>query len=245
MANNCLVTKLKGSVDKDLPILGESFFIFENLEGVQQTGYAVYMPVSTPVILKLNQSYFTDSAGTANLGDEIEYDGTGNIWVKPLITDTPTPTKLYIKNKYAPTKFICATSATTIDTVVGINNETLAWAVNITEINLAQGLVCDDLVPPVAFKRLIKLSKFVWGNYQEESNWVINELAEAQIANGRDYTTNPTLELSLSASGYTKYYNGSTYVQIPHNKVFVIFKNGGYELHDTTADGTLLYDSTL
>lgn len=245
MANNCLVTKLKGSVNKELPILGESFLVFENIEGVQQNGYSVYMPVSTPVTLKLNQSYFTNTYGTANLGDEIEYDGSDNIWVKPLIAGTPTKTILYIKNKYAPTRFICATSGTPVDTVVEINNETLAWAVNITEINLAQGLVCDDLVPPIAFKRLIKLSKFVWQNYQPESDWVINDLAEAQIANGRDYTTNPTIELGLTTVGRAKYYNGSANVAIPTDKIFIVFKNGGYELHASTVDGTLLYDSTL
>lgn len=71
----------------------------------------------------------------------------------------------------------------------------------------------------------------------------LNDFAEAQIANGRDYTTDPSVV--IRTSNKITYWNGTTTVSCPNSTyICVVYIEGGYQLRDTNATGTILYDST-
>lgn len=71
----------------------------------------------------------------------------------------------------------------------------------------------------------------------------LNDFAEAQIANGRDYTTDPSVVIRTSSQ--ITYWNGTTTVYCPNNTyICIVYIEGGYQLRDTDATGTILYDST-
>lgn len=243
MANKTLLEKLKGSVSDTLPIYGVSTLVAAYVAATGQQGYGGYLDVSEPVKLSLDKSYFTDVTGTENYGTEITYNGSDNFYVKK--DSNISIATISISNKYAIKRFIAVISGSSfIHTALGINDETFQWATEMTLVNLGQGYVSENLHPANAFKRLVKLNRFAWQNYQAASDWVINDLAEAQIQYGRDYTTNPTIQLDLRTSNsLTKYFDGNTLQHIPTDTIFIVFKSGGYELHSNTADGTLLYDS--
>ena len=241
----CLVTKLSGSVDNPaIPVFEQSFIEYGYTSLLPQDSYGGVARVSTPIVLSVENSYFTDSTGTENYGTSMEYDGSKNFYIKK-----PTEgitAKVIFGNKSAITEFVTIVVATGIGTANIVNNETFRWSLDIKKIKLGKSYLTQVFDPVYAFSKLTKLDELEYENYgANTSKWVINDLADALIANGRDYVSKPTLKLSLSTAGQTKYFDGSTKRAIPTGIIYIVFKSGGYELHSNSADGTLLYDSTL
>lgn len=239
----CLVVKLPSSVQNpDLPVFEQSYIEYGYTQLLPQNSYGGILRVSSPIILSVEGSYFTDSAGSANYGTEIEYDGTSNFYIKKPAEGVTA--KVKIGNKSAVTQFITIVVETGIGTALILNNESFRWSLDVSILTLGKSYLTQQLDVVYAFGQLINLEEMEFANYGTVvSKWIINNLAEAMIANGRNYATKPTLHLTLNTSGQTKYFDGSIYRAIPSSEIFIIFKSGGYEIRSNSATGTLLYDS--
>lgn len=244
--DKCFVLRLKETVpDNTLPILSRSSFVMRYFDNAPQNLYGVDLEVSEPTMLYVDGSYFTDVTGTANYGTSILYSGP-DFYIKKPNGENATVT---IGNKFAVTKFIAKLGAFSFNgqnltAVDMLYTDTLSESKDATEVNIGSASIQWDLKAQTTFAKLVKLSILYLGrSYYSAVSFNINELARNQINAGRDYSTYPTLKVDASKD-LSRYYNGSSTVMWPSPTMFIVFKSGGYELHQDTADGTLLYDST-
>ena len=146
--------------------------------------------------------------------------------------------KIKISNKYAITIFRAVYDGN-FGTAIKLNDDTLRYSVDTTVINLNMG---EDTIihPEDCLSKLIKLQEFEWRAFN--GSFVLNTLAENQIANGRDYANYPSMKVYVNIHK-NKYFDGTELRAVPSRITYIVFKAGGYELHQDAIDGTLLYDS--
>lgn len=243
---NCLVTKLKGTVNNDNL---EKFDVFKlyglnNGESNKQVRFS-----DKGIVFKA-----TVVSGTSPWGDNssLEFTDSMNINSGEYILEV---TPMY------PISLISLYGSVGINlkqVLSHINKDNLKGVI----INLYDSITGD--VIPVSAIASLNLNTFRCKNSTNKfsglvenfSNCIkvselscpdgitgsLTNLANAMYAN-RDYSQYPSIMFSTKDSHVT-YFNGTTDVAVTKNtNHYIVFKQGGYEIHLNTVDGTLLYDS--
>ena len=267
---NCLVTTLKGSVNKEsLKKLGHVIFTCDNTVDDE---YAPDRVSGTPVETYRFRIYSTTTALTLKLIGTYFEDANGNsLGTSTTDSQGRTIDTLIVPraDSYGTNVYIHRAPNTT--TYLDIDHK-YEWyyliPVSQTEMSFAYRVDASDFLytNPDNFLRLdvptttpinyVDFANFknvsyinFWSraphNNSELLTCHLNDLAEAEIANGRDYTTSPKIDIKTFV-GMT-YYNGTKTITFTYNagNIRIIFKQGGYELRESFSnEGRLLYDST-
>lgn len=236
----CLVTTLKSSVNgQDLPNFGVSmsFSIPNNME---QGDCGLFVMVNSPCKLKTDTSYFTDVTGEENFSSEIELYGASpiNIYIKKQDGDISGNIKL--TNKYAIERFE-RPSKTNINPPFSLpifkDSKDLVkfgWKYYTPNSNFDIGYM---------LRECIKINEIDIFGSSGSCSLNINTFAENLISKNRDYVLYPNIK--VRAGRGVHYNNGSAQITLSNGDIiYIVFKQGGYEIHSQTADGQLLYDST-
>lgn len=271
---NCLVTTLKGSVNNEnLNKLGHVIFTCDNtLEDEYAPDHVSGTPAetyrfriyskTTALTLKLIGTYFTDSNGDS-LGTSTT-DSQGRTVDTLIVPRADTfGTNVYIHRAPNTTTYLDIDHKYEWEMLFPITERyrNFAYRADCNEFQFTNpvgiwilNVPTNKLVNYSIFGKFIKIQQLTLRAWPPKDNFNLitchlNDLAEAMIANGRDYTTDPKLDIE-TFPGMT-YYNGTNIVTLDTSYVFVhhgfriIFKSGGYEIREGASDAApVLYDST-
>lgn len=239
--DNCFLTKLKGSVTGDLPVLGQRIMDVLYYSDVDQQNYGMFVTSPKAFNVTIKGSYFTDKTGVQNYGQSMDLpaNNTEGLYVKKPSSGNNGEVfaKLCINDVYYVT--MIERVAWTVQNLP-YNLPDLEWFLDLEHLKYNIWHPEENVDISEKFKKNLKLNYL---NFIGGSNKVVlklNDLAEKQMENGRDYQTYPTIQ--IICGDYFTYYNGSSIVNVS-GTVFIVFKLNGYELRQDSATGTLLYDS--
>lgn len=243
---NCLVTKLKGIVNNDNL---EKLNVFK-LYGLNNGETNKQIQLSNDgTVWKA-----TVVSGTSPWGVESSKEFTDNIGINSgeYVLEVTPMYKINVLNIYG------SVGINLKQVISHINKDNLEALV----INVYESFIGDTV--PVSAIASVNMNTFRCNNSTSKFSGLVEDfspclkiteiscpagiqgsltnLANAMYAN-RDYTQYPTISFKTKDAHVT-YYNGTTDVAVTRNTTyFIVFKQGGYEIHLNTADGTLLYDS--